>query len=79
MLMKAKFVELCESADAIIMGGIVMKYYFSSNTLGYRVFGEELFVNLDEISDENFKFDGEYYTITRFNCVYKFKFYQEIN
>lgn len=78
MLMKEKFIKLCKSADAIIMGGIVMKYYSYSNSLSYRIFGEEHFVNLNEIPDDDFSFEDNCYILTRANCNYKFKFYKEI-
>lgn len=77
--MKERFINMCEHSDLIVMGGIVIKYFGFTNALIYRVSGEQEYVYLDEIPDENFLYEDGFYIVKRDNCKFKFKFYYEIS
>lgn len=76
--MKEKFIQLCETSDLVVMGGIPLKYLPSSKTLEYRVFGEPSYFSLDEISDMDISFVENMWSISRFGAIFKFKFYSEV-
>lgn len=78
MTNKEKFLNYCKNADLIEMNGIILKYYPISNQLCYRVCGEECFVELEPLKDDNFLIENGWFCIKYRNAVYKFRFYNNI-
>lgn len=76
--MKDKFINKCKIADLIEMNGIILQYLPSSNELCYRVLGEFNYLALEDLEDDDFGYDEEWYTIKRGTVIFKFKFYKEI-
>lgn len=76
--MKDKFINKCKTADLIEMNGIILQYLPSSNELCYRVFGEFNYFSFNDLEDNNFGYDGKWYTIKKGAALFKFKFYKEI-
>lgn len=76
--MKDKFIQLCKEADIIEMNGIILKYLSSSNALCYRVFGEEQYISLDELNENSFYIDNDWFCVRRLGVVFKLKFYKEL-
>lgn len=79
MTNKEKFLDYCKNANLIEMNGIILKYYPISNQLCYRVCGEECFVDLDPLEDEDFFIENNWFCVKQLSAVYKFHFYNMIN
>jgi hypothetical protein len=77
--MKENFIKMCECSDLIVMGGVIIKYCKSINSLYYRINGEEIYKDLSDIPNENITYQDNFYVVKLNNCSYKFNFYQEIN
>lgn len=75
--MKERFINMCECSDLIIMGGVIVKYCKSINSLLYRINGEEIYKDLNDIPDENITYQDNFFVVKLNNCFYKFNFYKE--
>lgn len=75
MTNKEKFINYCKNADLIEMNGTILKYFPSTNQLCYRVCGEECFVDLEPLGDEDFFIENNWFCVKRLTARYKFRFY----